>query len=219
MKRYMIFVEGKADACFIRDYFKFLFSDYKISNDGIKEKELRNSENIFKIVVVGGCNKIKNDLKVRIEEIKDFKYNLLVIQDADSLAKDKKNGGVQQRRIYLDSIEEELKVNFDTFLFPNNEDDGDLETLLLRIVKEEQFQKTTDCYKNWTECLKNISPIQFIDELLENKNIVYNYFRTFYGMNKAKEEERVYSEEFWNFSSKELNPLKVFFENIISKNK
>jgi len=217
MIKYMIFVEGKADATFIRDYLCFLYPDFEIIKDNQKEKELKNLRNSIKIVVAGGYTAIQKNLNTKFEEIQDFKYKILVIQDADNSIKDPNNGGIELRLRYLNLIKNDLKINFEIFLFPDNENDGDLETLLLKIVNKEQFNKSYDCYKKYSDCVKEISQKEFGDELLEDKNVVFNYFRTYNGMENAKEENRKYSDEYWRFTSKKLNPLKTFFENIISR--
>jgi len=217
MNRYMIFVEGKADACFLRDYLKFLYSNLEITKDNKTEKELKNNESIVRIIVTAGCDKIRENFRVKFEEINDYNYKILVIQDADDMRKNKNTGGVTLRTLFLENLKKELNVNFDFFLFPNNEDDGDLETLLLKIVNNEYFTKTKDCYFQWIECAKEHSPSENIEELKLPKNIVYNYFRTFHGMKKANEENRDYSDEYWRFSSKSLEPLKKFLEKNIIK--
>jgi len=158
------------------------------------------------------------NLNTKFEEIQDFKYKILVIQDADNSTKDPNNGGVELRLRFLNLIKKDLKINFETFLFPDNENDGDLETLLLKIVNKEQFNKSYDCYNKYSDCVKEISQKEFGDELLEEKNVVFNYFRTYNGMENAKEENRKYSDEYWRFTSKKLDTLKTFFDNIISRN-
>lgn len=214
MNKFLILVEGKADATFLRDYLTYLFKLETIKQLK-KSIELQNDEIFIEILIAEGYSAILN-LKSRIEDYFFVKeYKILVIQDADNPKK--QDGGVTNRNVYLNKVKEELKINFDFFLFPNNKDDGDLENLLLKIVNRELFIKTKDCYLKWIECSKEYSPEEHIKELFDNKHIVYNYFRTFYGMDNAKEEKRRYTDEFWQFSNKNLEPLKTFFEEIIKK--
>ena len=218
MEKYLIFVEGKADATFIRDYLSFLNKSLTIIKDNQKDKELRNTESFIKIIVAGGYTAIHKHLKIRFEEIQDFNYKILVIQDADNPEKDPSNGGKELRLKYLDEIKEKFKINFETFLFPNNENDGDLETLLLKIVNKEKFNLAYDCYKKYADCTNEISNEEFGEELLEDKRLVFNYFRTYYGMEMAREEKRIFTIEYWRFTSKKLEPLKKFLNNIIKRN-
>ncbi|MEA3452219.1 MAG: DUF3226 domain-containing protein [Bacteroidota bacterium] len=218
MEKYIIFVEGKADATFIRDYLVFLNKNLAISKNNQKEKELQDTENFIRIIVAGGYTAIKKSLKTKFEEIQDFKYKILVIQDADNSNTDPNNGGTELRIKYLEEIKKELKVNFKIFLFPNNENDGDLETLLLKIVNREKFNPAFDCYKKYADCTKEIGSNEFSKELLEDKRLVFNYFRTYYGMEMAREEKRIFTTEYWRLTSKKLEPLKKFLNNIIKRN-
>ncbi len=218
MEKYYILVEGKADVTFIRDYLQFLYEDLELlkekSKNKSKEKELKNETTHIKIEAVGGYTTIKKHLKSKLEELKDFNYKIFVIQDADN--PQKQDGGVIDRMKYLEKIKNDLNIDFKIFLFPDNKNDGDLETLLLKIVKEEKFNQTLDCYKKYAECANNIDS-SWTKEFLENKNVVYNYFRIYKGMTGAKEENRKFSSDYWDFNNEALKPLKAFFINIKSK--
>jgi len=217
VKKYLIFVEGKADVVFLRDFLLF-------HRNGLEAKiKKRNKyidcylsgENIeVKIVEGGGYTKVEK-AKTFLETHLNDRFKILIIQDADNPEKDPNNGGKELRLRYLEKIKKELKIDFETFLFPNNENDGDLETLLLKIVNKEQFTKSFDCYKKYADCSKLIAPIEHSNELLEDKNVVFNYFRTYYGMDNAKEEKRIFTDEYWRFSSRKLEPLKLFLSNLI----
>jgi hypothetical protein len=136
----------------------------------------------------------------------------VIIQDADNHNKDKKSGGVINRMKYLNKVKSDKKIDFDTFLFPNNKDDGDLETLLLRIANE-PYNISDKCYENYIKCCEQISEKSFANELREDKSKVFNYFRTYYGMKSAKEENRRYESKYWDFNNNELSQLKNILEN------
>ncbi|MDQ7083791.1 MAG: hypothetical protein Q9M36_02185 [Sulfurovum sp.] len=211
MERYLIIVEGKADIIFIKDYLIFLDSSLELKEDNRKKQQylsIASSSKIIKIFYSGGYTKIKPS-KTRIEKLQmdngiKETYKILVIQDADDPTKD--DGGVVNRIEYLNNI----NIEFQTFLFPNDEDDGDLETLLIKIVKHENYDKSFICYENYVNCVKKISEEKFANELLEDKNRVFNYFRTYYGMEDSKEENRKYILDYWDFKSDALKPLKKF---------
>lgn len=214
MKKYLIIVEGKADVVFLRDYLKLLDNNFILKNKKkeIKSENLIESENIkIKIFVAGSYNGIER-LKNKIMPLIDLKvgYKLLVIQDADNPKK--RDGGVDSRLEYLNKIKEKLDVEFEIFLFPNNKDDGDLETLLLQISCEKiNYKNFLRCNINYKKEIKEIA-LEFSDELDEDKYKIFHYFRTFYGSSKAKEENRVYEKEYWDFSHDALNPLRKFIK-------
>ncbi|GAA6834098.1 hypothetical protein AOH203_00410 [Helicobacter pylori] len=56
------------------------------------------------------------------------------------------------------------------FLFPNNQDDGDLETLLLEIAKHEKF---INCFESYLDCIKKKEHYKPIKNI--RKNMLYAY--------------------------------------------
>ncbi len=71
----------------------------------------------------------------------------------------------------------EKGINFpreQIFLFPNNQDDGDLETLLLKIAKHEEF---IDCFESYLDCIKKQEHYKPIKKI--RKNMLYSYLEAF----------------------------------------
>ncbi|EKE82389.1 hypothetical protein OUE_0470 [Helicobacter pylori R030b] len=112
------------------------------------------------------------------------------------------------------------------FLFPNNQDDGDLETLLLKIAKHDEFLK---CFEKYLECIKSKEHYEPIKNIRKSK--WYAYLEAlgledltkdiFDNKGKIKEqykEEYEKLKEIIDFNSKSLIPLKSFLEQF-AKNK
>lgn len=217
MQKYLVMVEGKADAPFLRDYLKFLNKDLVVKMDKPMQKELSNEDLFIRIIVTGGKNISAKD-KTKIQEHLDSAYKIILIQDADSPEKDPNDGGKELREKYFEKVKGELDIDFVTFLFPDDESDGDLETLLFKIINQEKFKKSFDCYKKYSDCSQAISDIAS-KELLENKRILFNYFRTYHGIEKAKEEERIFEAIYWDFTNKFLDPFKGFVNSIFFEEK
>jgi hypothetical protein len=211
MKSFLIIVEGKNDAVFIKDYLSFLYG-FILKDETPKKKVLVSDNLTITILAAGGYTAISKCLRTRLEEIRDMNIKLIVIQDADDPHKDPLNGGKELRNKYLNEIKSDLLVDFDTFLFPNDKDNGDIETLLLRIVNEEKYNKSYKHYKNYSDSLCEIADIVHSQELLQEKCKVYSYIRTYNGMESAKEENRKFINEYWNLTTEELSPLRRFFE-------
>ncbi|EJC39302.1 hypothetical protein HPHPP28B_0376 [Helicobacter pylori Hp P-28b] len=107
------------------------------------------------------------------------------------------------------------------FLFPNNQDDGDLETLLLKIAKHDEFLK---CFEGYLECIKSKEYYKPIKNI--RKNMLYAYLEAlglenltktnidvFDSKGKIKEkykEEYEKLKEVVDFNSNSLIPLKDF---------
>lgn len=136
-----------------------------------------------------------------------------MIQDADDDVKDKVNGGFKKRMSYLDDIKKQHKLNFNTFLFPDNNNDGDLETILLSIVNKEKFAPFLSSYSSYTKEVCNFSIQKHADELLQNKNQVYGYCQVYTGMKLSSEKDRDYKSIYWDLASESLNSLKSFLKN------
>ncbi|GAA7533919.1 hypothetical protein JP0015_03570 [Helicobacter pylori] len=57
------------------------------------------------------------------------------------------------------------------FLFPNNQDDGDLETLLLEIANHKEF--INNCFESYLDCIKKKEHYKPIKNI--RKNMLYAY--------------------------------------------
>ncbi|PDX53601.1 hypothetical protein BB482_01375 [Helicobacter pylori] len=113
------------------------------------------------------------------------------------------------------------------FLFPNNQDDGDLETLLSEIAKYDEFLKY---FEGYLECIKSKEHYKPIKKI--RKNMLYAYLEAlglenltkidiFDSEGKIKEkhkEEYEKLKEVIDFKSKSLIPLKNFLEKSTENN-
>ncbi|PUD87550.1 hypothetical protein C2R61_03200, partial [Helicobacter pylori] len=121
-KEILIFVEGPSDKVFLEVYLYFL-EDIPIKN--------------FKVKDVTG----KDNLSKRLLEIEKYDKTLIIFDaDKDYESNKKEILSKTQQKITEEQI----------FLFPNNQDDGDLETLLLEIAKYDEFLK---CFEGYLECI------------------------------------------------------------------
>lgn len=209
LDKFLILTEGISDIIFLRDYLMFFNPNLKSEQKKIdKELILKSTNKQIIIRAIGGYTKLNME-KNQIEQYFDAKYKILVIQDTDDFKKN--HGGIQARNKYLMDIKNKLSIEFEIFLFPNNKDDGDLETLLLKIVKEDKYKPTNDCYYNFIKNEEELM-IGFSDELKNSKGLIFNYFRAYNGIEKAKEHNRIYLDTHWNFDNPYLEDLFNFFK-------
>ncbi|WQU23649.1 hypothetical protein KVE31_01765 [Helicobacter pylori] len=206
-KEILIFVEGPSDKVFLEVYLYFL-EDLPIKN--------------FKVKDVKG----KDNLSKRLLEIEKYDKTLIVF-DADNYKSNKKEILKVVSKTKQTISEEQI------FLFPNNQDDGDLETLLLEIAKHDEFLK---CFEGYLECIKSKEHYKPIRNI--RKNMLYAYLEVFelqkffqykWDTNNKKNEENIiiddkgkikeeHQEEYEklkeviDFKSKSLIPLKNFLE-------
>ncbi|MGL2893729.1 DUF3226 domain-containing protein [Helicobacter pylori] len=196
-KEILIFVEGPSDKVFLEVYLYFL-EDFPIKN--------------FKVKDVKG----KDNLSKRLLEIEKYDKTLIIFDANKDYESNKKEilTVVSKRK---QTISEEQ-----IFLFPNNQDDGDLETLLLKIAKHDEFLK---CFEGYLECIKSKEYYKPIKNI--RKNMLYAYLEALglenltktnidvfdsKGKIKSKYEEnyKKLTEEVIDFSSNSLIPLKNF---------
>ncbi len=204
-KEILIFVEVPSDKVFLEVYLYFL-EDIPIKN--------------FKVKDVTG----KDNLSKRLLEIEKYDKTLIIFDaDKDYESNKKEILSKTQQKITEEQI----------FLFPNNQDDGDLETLLLEIAKYDEFLK---CFEGYLECVKSKEHYKPIRNI--RKNMLYAYLEVFelqkffqykWDTNNKKNEENIiiddkgkikeeHQEEYEklkeviDFKSKSLIPLKNFLE-------
>ncbi|EJB68419.1 DUF3226 domain-containing protein [Helicobacter pylori] len=204
-KEILIFVEGPSDKVFLEVYLYFL-EDFPIKN--------------FKVKDVKG----KDNLSKRLLEIEKYDKTLIIF-DADNYKSNKKEILTVVSKTKQTISEEQI------FLFPNNQDDGDLETLLLEIAKHDEFLK---CFEGYLECIKSKEHHEPIKNI--RKNMLYAYLELFelekffqykWDTNNKKNEEKIiiddkgkikeeHKEEYEklkeviDFNSNSLIPLKDF---------
>ncbi|WP_101021178.1 DUF3226 domain-containing protein [Helicobacter pylori] len=211
-KEILIFVEGPSDKIFLEVYLYFL-EYFPIKN--------------FKVRSINGkCN-----LSSHLNEIEQYAKTLIIF-DADKDYESNKKEILKVVSKTQQKITEEQ-----IFLFPNNQDDGDLETLLLEIAKHKEI---IQCFKRYLKCIEckcigikeHHGPIKNI-----RKNMLYAYLEVFelqkffqYKWDTSNKNEKYiiiddkgkikerYKEEYEklkeviDFNSKSLIPLKNFLE-------
>ncbi|MEJ8624718.1 DUF3226 domain-containing protein [Helicobacter pylori] len=148
-KETLIFVEGPSDRLFLGVYLFYLYFQEKFP--------IKN----FKVQNVDG----KNNLSKRLLEIEKYDKTLIIF-DADKNYESNKKEILKVVSKTKQTISEEQ-----IFLFPNNQDDGDLETLLLKIANHKEF---INCFESYLDCIKKKEhykpPIKDI-----RKNMLYAY--------------------------------------------
>ncbi|GAA8091686.1 hypothetical protein HpNP4_09620 [Helicobacter pylori] len=197
-KETLIFVEGPSDRLFLGVYLFYLYFQEKFP--------IKN----FKVQNVDG----KNNLSKRLLEIEKYDKTLIIF-DADKNYESNKKEILKVVSKTKQTISEEQ-----IFLFPNNQDDGDLETLLLKIANHKEF---INCFESYLDCIKKKEHYKPIKNI--GKNMLYAYLEVF-GLeylytkknifteskvkNEYKEDYERLEKEAINFESDLLNPLKNF---------
>ncbi|WQV89542.1 hypothetical protein KVM15_01890 [Helicobacter pylori] len=214
-KEILILVEGPSDKIFLEVYLYFL-EYFPIKN--------------FKVRSTNGKNNLSSTLLLETE-----KYaKTLIIFDADIKEENRESdAGFDNKLKHICEKFKEKGIDFpkeQIFLFPNNQDDGDLETLLFKIAKHDEFLK---CFEGYLECIKSKEHYKPIKNI--RKNMLYAYLEVFglekffqyeWDTNNKKQEKCLIDDkgkikeknkeeyeklkEVIDFNSKSLIPLKDF---------
>ncbi len=147
-KEILIFVEGPSDRFFLEIYLLYLYFQEKFP--------IKN----FKVQNVDG----KDNLSKRLLEIEKYDKTLIIF-DADKDYESNKKEILKVVSKTKQTISEEQ-----IFLFPNNQDDGDLETLLLKIAKHKEF---INCFESYLDCIKKKEHYKPIKNIRKSKWYAY----------------------------------------------
>ncbi|GHR02145.1 hypothetical protein JP0088_00840 [Helicobacter pylori] len=147
-KEILIFVEGSSDRFFLEVYLLYLYFQEKFP---IKNFKVQNVDR-------------KGNLSKRLLEIEKYDKTLIIF-DAD---KDYESNKKEILKIV--SKTKQIISEEQIFLFPNNQDDGDLETLLLEIANHKEF---INCFESYLDCIKKKEHYKPIKNI--RKNMLYAY--------------------------------------------
>ncbi|WQX72854.1 hypothetical protein KVM49_01795 [Helicobacter pylori] len=223
-KKILIYTEGESDKKFL----SWCLDVWK--------NEDHFDQAYFDIIHVEGKDQLFSDgLCKNIKSIlnnEDHRYKqVCIIFDADIKKENQESdAGFDNKLKHIREKFKEKGTDFpkeQIFLFPNNQDDGDLETLLSEIAKYDEFLKY---FEGYLECIKSKEHYKPIKKI--RKNMLYAYLEAlglenltkidiFDSEGKIKEkhkEEYEKLKEVIDFNSKSLIPLKNFLGQFAENN-
>ncbi|NHB43366.1 DUF3226 domain-containing protein [Helicobacter pylori] len=223
-KKTLIYTEGESDKKFL----SWCLDVWK--------NEDHFDQAYFDIIHVEGKDQLFSDgLCKNIKSIlnnEDHRYKqVCIIFDADIKKENQESdAGFDNKLKHIREKFKEKGIDFpkeQIFLFPNNQDDGDLETLLSEIAKYDEFLKY---FEGYLECIKSKEHYKPIKKI--RKNMLYAYLEAlglenltkidiFDSEGKIKEkhkEEYEKLKEVIDFNSKSLIPLKNFLGQFAENN-
>jgi hypothetical protein len=187
MKKINFFVEGLNDQ-------KFLESIIELS-------QIDNSQ--IEITPIGGWEKLHLSENA-FEYNTDLGCKNIIFFDADSDS--------TKRRTEIIAKLKNPKLIDEIFLFPDNQNSGNLETLLLRIINP-KYETINDCYDSYKSCIGGLS---IANNYLDDKVKIYTYLAL--TNKKPKETDRDYLDrDAWNLDHKLILNLTDYFKKIIPK--
>ena len=203
MRKIKIYVEGVADAKLIKDLIFEWYQETMIFDQSGKN-------GLANILITNG--------KTNLEKFKPlFKLNSdidilsIVIFDAD---------------IFNDENDKfiELKKEFpiEYFLLPDNQSNGDLETLLAKIINQDN-EVIFKCWEGYENCLKTSTRKEGVFTTPARKTKIYAYLEALLGESNSekdliKERDRNYrNTNHWDLNAPALVNLKQFLDQYFQK--
>ena len=138
----------------------------------------------------------------------------LVVFDADAPSN---NGGYDTRKNELLSHRDELGLDFDLFLWPDNKTDGDVEVLMESIARKDLYPEFFDCFGKYEHCIsrrQNDKGEPFYTTP-NRKGKLHTYFNSLPISNTKKKqfgngEWRWEDPDIWDLDAETLKPIKEF---------
>ncbi|EQL47931.1 DUF3226 domain-containing protein [Helicobacter pylori] len=219
-KKILIYTEGKSDRNFLGWYLNFL-----------------KCQDHFDMLDIEGKDKlISGEFPEKIRKILNNEHQtykqVCIIFDADKKESQESDAGFDNKLEHIREKFKEKGIDFpreQIFLFPNNQDDGDLEDLLLEIANHKEF---INCFESYLDCIKKKEHYKPIKNIRKNKWYAYlevlgleclytkkNIFDTEGKVKDQYEEGYEKLKKAIKFESELLNPLKNFLERFVEKPK
>lgn len=144
---------------------------------------------------------------------------VLVLVDADS---EEKKWGYKRRKDWIEEGMKEHDVSFPYFIYPNNQNDGLVETLMEAAALYAPNKVFFDCYTDYETCLKNS---KYNIPSLKGKVYAYAEAQTIYDIQKGERIPLINkinsgdwlfdNPDYWNLDVENLQPLKDFFKQYL----
>lgn len=158
---------------------------------------------------VGGKDNLRNVLPLFRDNTLQNGVNVILF-DADSFDN---GGGFSKRLGELKMTLKESGVDAEIFLFPNNRDDGDFETMLEQLIQSDRHGAMLGCFRDYELCL----PKQYVSP--NRKGRLHTYISAMPMCSSMRRrlgqgEWQFENAEYWNLDHEYLYPMKTFFEKI-----
>lgn len=169
----------------------------------------------IEFICIGGIGNLFNETNInQICQAQEVGDQVLIFIDADTVAK---GDGFVKRRADMDNEMQARKIFFPYFIYPNNQDDGDVETLMEAVARRDLHPVFFDCFEDYEKCVSGVKD--------ENGQPLYNTpnlkgkLHTYMSAQKLSNKLRrklgagdwLFSNtDYWDLNAIALQPLKEF---------
>ena len=164
---------------------------------------------------IGGIGNLFNEKNInQISQSKEVEEQVLILIDADTVAK---GFGFAKRKAEIEKDMQTLKLSVPYFIYPNNNDDGEVETLMESAARRDLHQVFFDCFEDYEKCVSGVKDKS--GEALYNtpnlKGKLHTYMNTQKLNNKLRRKlgsgDWLFNNtNYWDLNAASLQPLKDF---------
>lgn len=196
----------------------------------IEAKDKRTSEYFFiktilniyfpqkevEFVFMNGIGNLFNETnRNQISQAQITGEQVLVLVDADTIGK---KAGYKKRKAEIDNGMSTHQISFPYFIYPNNQDDGDVEVLMEHSARRDLHGTFFDCFEDYEKCVSGVKDKS--GESIYNVPNQKGKLHTYMSAQKlpSKMSNRFGSgdwlfdnNQYWNLDVEALDPLKDFF--------
>lgn len=166
-------------------------------------------------ICIGGIGNLFNETNInQICQAQASGEQTLILIDADTVAK---GSGFAKRKAEIDNNMQMLKLSVPYFIYPNNKDDGEVETLMESAARRDLHPIFFDCFEDYERCVSGVKDIS--GQPLYNTPNLKGKLHTYINAQKLNNKSRrklgtgdwlFGNTNFWNLNATTLQPLKDF---------
>lgn len=105
-------------------------------------------------ICIGGIGNLFNETNInQISQSQAVGEQVLILIDADTVAK---GYGFAKRKADIDDELQRLKLSVPYFIYPNNNDDGEVETLMESAARHDLHKVFFDCFEDYEKCVSGV---------------------------------------------------------------
>ncbi len=167
-------------------------------------------------ICIGGISNLFNEANLnQMSQAQAVGDQVLVLIDADTVAK---GYGFVKRKADIDNDMQTLKISFPYFIYPNNQDDGEVETLMESAARHDLHPVFFDCFEDYEKCVSGVKDKH--GQPLYNTPNLKGKLHTYISAQKLSNKLRrrlgagdwLFSNtDYWDLNAVVLQPLKDFF--------
>ncbi|MDE6697820.1 MAG: hypothetical protein K2K25_13145 [Muribaculaceae bacterium] len=182
--------------------------EYKFIDTLLHSMEIDAS--LYEIIPLNGKDTLHLAKNQFLQNTAEGGRNLIVF-DADS---EENLGGYDRRKEEIETQLQELEIKADIFLWPNDQDDGDFETLLESIARKDLHSQFFDCFNDYEACLGR-------EYLKPNRKGKLHTYVTSMNLNNSQRRNigsgdwLFKDKKLWDMDSPSLNQIKEFLNSNI----